>query len=456
MIVARAASEENVFSRNDSQTGKGMRHGGQKLHHVKTTFFLVVILCVSSLLSVSAQSGVVVNFNDVHQRIDGFGAADPWNAALTDAQADLFFSQTAGIGLSMLRVGIDSNGNDMSAYSNATKAAARGAIVWAYPFSAPGAWKDNGTTNNGGHLLPQYYDAWATRLAGFAATLKSNSGVTLYGLSVQNEPDWTASWDTMNYTNQEMVNFVKVLGPKVAALNPRPKLMLPEVGGWSLSDGFTGAVLADSGAAPYLDIVTAHQYGGVAAPGTTGKPIWETEMSSFDAVDNSINNGLTVARWIHDAITIGNVSAWHFWWLNHPGSDNESLLNPGPTKRLWALGNFSKFVRPGFVVVGTTGAPSGVSVTAYSNATTGGMVIVAINQNGSDTPLTFTLNGLTVSSVTPWTTSSSFDLAQQSSLPVSFGSFTATLPASSVTSFVGTGSGSTPTPTAPTGLIVKP
>ena len=131
---------------------------------------LLIAACLFSL-SVAAQTGgIIVDFNDVHQRIDGFGAADPWVPVLSDAQADLFSSQSAGIGLSMLRIGINTNGDDMSAYSNATKAAARGAIVWAYPFSAPGAWKDNGTSNNGGHLLPQYYDAWATTLAGSSRT----------------------------------------------------------------------------------------------------------------------------------------------------------------------------------------------------------------------------------------------------------------------------------------------
>jgi glucuronoarabinoxylan endo-1,4-beta-xylanase len=438
------------------QTGKRIEGKRRERRDLRAFFVLLLALCLGGL-SVTAQSGLTVNFNDVHQRMDGFGAADPWIPALTDAQADLFFSPTAGIGLSMLRVGIDSNGNDMSAWSNATKAAARGAIVWAYPFSAPGAWKDNGTTNNGGHLLPQYYDAWATRLAGFAASLQQNAGVPLYGLSVQNEPDWTATWDTMLYTNQEMANFVRVLGPKVAALNPRPKLMAPEVGGWGLAAGFTNAILGDSVAAPYLDIVTAHQYGGVAAPATTGKPIWETEMSSFDAADNSINNGVGVARWIHDAITIGNASAWHFWWLNHPGSDNESLLNPGPTKRLYALGNYSKFVRPGFFLVGSSGGPGGVSVTAYKNSGTGAFVIVAINQNGFDTPMTISLNGLTASTVTPWITSGALNLAQQSNLPVSGGSFTATLPAISVTSFVGTGTGGGATPpAAPSGLTILP
>jgi glucuronoarabinoxylan endo-1,4-beta-xylanase len=407
-------------------------------------------------LSLAAQAGLTVNFNDVHQRIDGFGAADPWNAALSDSLADLFFSTTNGIGLSILRVGIDSNGDDMSAYSNATKAAARGAIVWAAPWSAPGAWKDNGSENNGGHLLPGSYDAWATRLAAFAGKLQQNAGVPLYALSAQNEPDYTAPYPSMLYTNQEMTNFVKVLGPKLAALNPRPKLMMPEVASWGNAWGFTGSVLGDSGAAPYLDIIGVHQYGGISSPGTSARPIWETEQSSFEGFDPSIGNALMVARWIHDSIITGNVSAWHYWWLVGLNADNEGLIgynrNTQITKRVYAMGNFSRFVRPGFIVVGASGAPAGVSVTAYKDPSTGKFVIVAINQNGGSVPLTVTLSGLGASSVTPWVTSSSLDLGQQTAVPISGGSFTATLAASSITSFVGT-SGSMP-PAAPTGLVI--
>ncbi len=226
---------------------------------------------------VHSQSGVVINFTDVHQRIDGFGAADPWIGTLSDAQADLFFSPTNGIGLSILRVGIDENGNDMAAYSNATKAAARGAIVWGAPWTAPAAWKDNGNVNNGGHLLPAQYDAWATRLAAFAGKLQQNAGVPLYGVSAQNEPDYQASYPSMLYTNQEMANFVKVLGPKVAALNPRPKLLAPEVSSWGATWGFSSAILSDSVAAPYLDLIAVHQYGGISAPQPSARPIWETE-----------------------------------------------------------------------------------------------------------------------------------------------------------------------------------
>jgi glucuronoarabinoxylan endo-1,4-beta-xylanase len=441
--------EDNVSVRDDKAT--------PSFHRRSLVFFISLGLSLF-VLSVAAQGGLIVNFNDVHQRIDGFGAADRWHPALTDAQAELFFSPSAGIGLSILRVSIDVNGNDTAPYSNATKAAARGAVVWGAPWTAPGAWKDNGNTSNGGALLPADYGVWATRLAAFAGKLQQNAGVPLYGLSVQNEPDWTAPYDSMLYTNQQMVDFVKVLGPKLAALNPRPKLIMPEVAGWSNAWGFSSAVMGDGTAAAYLDIVAAHQYGGVSAPETTAKPIWETEQSSFEGFDPSIGNGLMVAQWIHDAITIGNVSAWHYWWLIGQNSDDEGLVgvngNPQVTKRLFTVGNFSKFVRPGFVVVGSSGAPANVSVTAYKKPGTGAFVIVAINNNGSDTPFNVTLSGQAATSVTPWITSDALDLAQQPALPVSGGSFTATLQASSVTTFVGTGATQTP-PAAPKGLFIK-
>jgi glucuronoarabinoxylan endo-1,4-beta-xylanase len=405
---------------------------------------------------VAAQGGLTVNFTDVHQHIDGFGASDAFLGALTDAQADLFFSPTLGIGLTFLRTGISSTGATMGAYSNAVKAAARGAQVWATPWTAPAAYKDNGSLDNGGNLLAADYSAWASILAGFQATMIANGGPPLYAISVQNEPDFSASYVSMLYTNQAMDNFIQVLGPKLAALTPAPKLIMPEVASWGNAWGFSGTVLGDSVAAPYLSIVAAHQYGGVSAPQTTARPIWETEQSSFEALDPSIANGLMVAQWINDAITIGNVSAWHYWWLIGQGDDQGILGSGGTvmTKRYSTIGNFSKFVRPGFMVVGVTGAPSGTSVTAYENQSTRAFVIVAINQNGSTVPLNVSLSGLTASAVTPWVTSSSLNLAQQSALAVSGGSFTATLAASSVTSFVGSGA-TTPSPSAPTGLAVQ-
>lgn len=175
-------------------------------------------------------------------------------------------------------------------------------------------------------------------------------------------------------------------------------------------------------------------------------------MSSFEGFDPSISNGIGVAKWIYDALTIGNVNAWHYWWLMSDNTDDEGLIGNGKgdttiTKRLYTMGNYSKFVRPGFVMVGVGGSsPVNVWVTAFKNPSTGDFVIVAINNNG-DTPVNFDLNGLTASSVTPWVTSTSLNLAAQSSVPVTNGVLSYTLPTYSVTSFVGS-SGTTQPPSS--------
>ena len=385
---------------------------------------------------------MVADFTDVRQRIDGFGASDRKNPLLTDAEADLFFSASQGIGLSILRASVDPNGTYLNGYyANASKAAARGAVVWAAPWSPPAAWKDNGSLTNGGHLLPAYYDAWASQLANFASLLQQNAGVPLYGISVQNEPDYAAGYASAIYSPQQMVDFIKVLGPKLAALSPRPRLITPDLASWGVLWTYSDAIMSDPLAASYTDVLATHQYFAPApSPHAIppGKTLWQTEMSSFDSPATDIVNGITVAKWIHGALADASASAWHYWWLIGQNGDNEGLLNIGdePTKRLYTLGNFSKFIRPGFVRVGTTGGPSGVYVSAYQDPATNTVVIVAINDSGSSAPLGVELNGVTAASVTPWVTSATEGLAPHAPVAVSDGRFTMTLAAASVTTFV--------------------
>ena len=184
---------------------------------------------------------------------------------------------------------------------------------------------------------------------------------------------------------------------------------------------------------------------------------WETEVSGIagnaqvgPSVD--IANGVAVAGWIYQALVTGGASAWHYWWLvaSAGASDNEGLLfatgyGPGgvgdvgsPPKRLYALGNFSKFVRPGYQRIGASGTlPSGVQVVAFDQPSDGTTVIVAIN--AGQTPTTISVSGPTLpATVTPWVTSDSADSAAGSAIAVdAVSGFTAVLDAMSVTTFVG-------------------
>jgi glucuronoarabinoxylan endo-1,4-beta-xylanase len=145
-----------------------------------------------------------------------------------------------------------------------------------------------------------------------------------------------------------------------------------------------------------------------------------------------------MAKKVHEALTVANVAAWHYWWCRILGTDNEALFGPNdaPSKRLWALGNWSRFVRPGFVRMTTQGGPSGVYITAFRNPTTGAFAIVAVNDSGSSKTLGISLDGATPSNVVPWRTSSSEDLAQLTTITPSGGRFSVTLAANSVTTFV--------------------
>ena len=213
---------------------------------------------------VPAQTTLVVQLGSVRQTIDGFGASSAWTAqSISDAQADLFFSPTTGLGLSLLRLRIAPTGNTWET-ATAKKAVARGVTVWATPWSPPGAWKTNGTDNNGGSLLPGYYDDWAARLALFASNMAA-AGVPIAALSAQNEPNWTAEWETCRWTPAELTTFVRdYLGPALVARGVATRVLAPEAINWDTIDDYANPLVADATARSYLHAVATHSYGGSA------------------------------------------------------------------------------------------------------------------------------------------------------------------------------------------------
>ncbi|HUB08588.1 MAG TPA: hypothetical protein VMB50_16400 [Myxococcales bacterium] len=429
---------------------------------------------------------LTVDWSAEQQTIDGFGASDAYVGALTTAQADLFFSTTNGIGLSLMRTGIETTGqpyNGSAEWTNCALAMARGASVWATPWSPPAADKSNDDIDNGGSLCegagnPSGCTAdgmtdWASVLVSFVSSAFQN-GVPLYALSVQNEPDYTASYESCIYSGAQMATFIDVLAPAIqswAAGTPgatAPLILAPETSSWGDLSGFVSAIAADPVALAATGLFATHQYGGGAgAPPLATAPVtqhfWETEVSTFDAFDPSLTNAVNVDTLIYDALTQGQVNAWHYWWLVNQNTDNEGLIGVSGdgelTKRLFAVGNYARFVRPGWVLLGTEGSlPGGALANAFKNPATGDFAVVVINPSGGDLPISIGLSGAGTSSVAPWITSGTalpaggtadgsdgnLSLGSQSasiptSLPLSGGAFSVTVPAG-VTTFVGTAS----------------
>ena len=106
------------------------------------------------------------------------------------------------------------------------------------------------------------------------------------------------------------------------------------------------------------------------------------------------------------------------------------------------VGQWSKFVRSGYYRIDSTTEPQGgVYVTAFQDTSSGTLVIVAVNSNGSNTSQTFSVtNAPPFSTLTPYVTSASLSLSPQAAVSLSGDEFTYTLPSGSVTTFVGSSS----------------
>lgn len=423
---------------------------------------LFLLFIISFFPALADAQTATITWGTTYQTIDGFGASNAFGVnvagintnSLTDSQADMFFSPTAagGIGLSFLRSEIPDDGSCAGTCSipdivTMTKAIARGAKVWATPWSPPASMKSNGSVvcdPGSGSLSGGSYSSYATYLTHYAQQLQSTYGISLYALSVQNEPDFCATYDGALWSAANFDTFIKTnLGPAFASAGLSTKIMLPEPGHSSELASYADTTMTDGSATPFVGIVATHDYDspGTANPvnyTTGGKPLWETETADFGSPDASISSGLAYAKEIHDWLTTTGLTAWHAWWMvNVNGNnDNEGLIQADGTitKRFYAIGNFSRFVRPGYTRIDATVNPqSGVYISAFKNGTD--FVIVAINQGGTISQTIHTV-GFTTSSVTPIVTSSSLNLSQQANVPVSGSTFTVTLPAQSVTSFI--------------------
>ena len=443
-----------------------------------------------------------------HQTIQGFGINDTWQP-IPSAKVTPLFSPTSGIGLSILRIGMNSDGSTYNSGESSNVSAAKAAAgsdfkVIGSVWNASSTCRDSNTrdkTNSsyGGHLMTSCYDSWSTSIANFAS---SNN---LYAMSVANEPDFVScgsadpcngDYDTMAYTAKEMVAFIKVVGPKLKAKNV--KVIAAEASEWihqwsnisagpdaagknssdplgcgcfgdtidatttakcaskcTTGDGYDYGhfLAADAEAWGDFDIVGVHQYDSQIAYAwpsdvtAARKEVWETEMSGVkwwpeQGASSDIANGVAVAGWIHSALAVGDASAWLWWWYQPMSSgtnDNEGLwLQSGTdTKRHYTLGNYSKFVRPGYTRVDVNGnSNTDLLISAYKGGTNT-TVVVAINKGTADVTIPITISGGTApASCTPNVTSATDDLAAKTAVTVSGGAFSASLPKATVTTFV--------------------
>ncbi|MFC7588505.1 glycoside hydrolase family 30 beta sandwich domain-containing protein [Nonomuraea antimicrobica] len=212
-------------------------------------------------------------------------------------------------------------------------------------------------------------------------------GIKITDLGFTNEPDWTATYASMRFTPEQAAGFVKVLGP----VAKDTKLVCCDSFGWNEAKAYTAAIEADPEARRWVKTHTGHTYASpVDGPLPTARKSWMSEWNpdggtwneSWD--DGSGYDGLTIARAVHDALTLGNVSAYVYWLGGSRGATRALLqLDDAAgeyhvSKRLWALAAYSRFIRPGAVRLEAAAADPALKVSAFRNVD-GSRVIEVLN-----------------------------------------------------------------------------
>lgn len=385
-----------------------------------------------------------LEWDTLYQTIDGFGLSQAcdvyadqiYEFGKRDEVMDLLFSQENGIGASILRSEVGNGLNmptiqpdpqtwDFTPYKPEQwvmkEARARGVEKMMSTVWSPPAWmKTTGKITSGGRLKKECYQDFAQYLANYIKGYKEHHGVTIDAVSIANEPEYAAMWQSCLWSGQDFADFLaNNLKPTFEAEGLDTDIIVGEEGTWT--DKRLSEVYANSQAMEALDIVGGHFYHGSPTPfeqaQQNGKRVWETEVSDTLHSDTGFKDGVKWAKYVHDFMTKANANAFLYWLGASYKTNNESLIRLKEdgsyiaAKRLFSFGNFSKFVRPGYVRIGIEENPYGnLYLSAYKNPETGEFAIVAVNDGKNNETIKLNLQGITCGQLTPHITNDRYDL----------------------------------------------
>ncbi|MEU4250786.1 glycoside hydrolase family 30 beta sandwich domain-containing protein [Amycolatopsis sp. NPDC026612] len=383
----------------------------------------------------AAATAVVVEPSNVQQTILGFGGMNHtvWISDLTAAQRETAFGNGTGqLGFTVLRIPVhDNRANWSREVATAKRASELGAKVIASPWNPPASMTES--FSGGKRLRYNAYGAYAQHLNDFTAFMASN-GVNLYGISVQNEPDYAQDWTA--WTAAEIVRFLR---ENAGSLSTR--VIAPE--SFQYRKSLSDPILDDATALANVDIIGAHLYGTRFADlpyplfqqKGGGKELWMTEVYYPNSTDSADlwPQALDVGEHIHRALVDGRFQTYVWWYIRRsygPMREDGQLSKRGAT-----MAHFSKWVRPGYSRITATANPqSNVYVSAFKSGSR--IVVVAINKNTSAVDLAVTIRDTGSATAPTWLTNASANLARYNDVTISNGAFNTQLPARSIRTFV--------------------
>ncbi|MGC4029809.1 MAG: glycoside hydrolase family 30 beta sandwich domain-containing protein [Steroidobacteraceae bacterium] len=293
--------------------------------------------------------------------------------------------------------------------------------------------------------LTQFARGLAAYLRGFQNTF----GVRFYAISIQNELSFEQFYNSARYPLSS--DYIKALVAARAELDKYADLAGIRIAGpedvigdspyqlWQLARGtdishknlqFIARVQSDPAAAAALSFFNVHGYAadGVSSGGTNptawdwwangwaaspaaglpanvkgfssfGKKSWMTETSGENPAWRSPATGFpgngawSLVLKIHQALTVGNQSAWLYWQL----ADGEAVRGESLTDRTLgtqspkfvALKHFARYIRPGSVRVDAAVSGSAtMAASAFIHEADGTLTLVLINETAQPANVT--------------------------------------------------------------------
>ena len=441
-----------------------------------TQTVVVDTINMDDLLVEPATKNIIINRESTYQEVWGFGAAanNPVDYLMNTAQAatkmqvldKLFKTDGNNLGLSIVRLEVnpfyktDSNPTnalqathepslnvwdwDVDAHQRwfSSQAKSRGCTqFYAVPWSPVGWMKDNNSAVNGGHLLSTQRTNFAVYLREWVKYYRNTLGLDIKWLSIQNEPELPVSYASCVYNYAELSDTIIAVKDEFVTAGLPTKIGGPENTCQITTSQYMDAMSA--AAKSKLDFIAYHDYGTkIVGLAKYGKPVMMTETCYTTTNDPSIMDGIEWAKKIYDTFQNRNENAWLYWWAVTVPNNNTgaALINMTGSssyyvnKRAYVLGQFSRFVKPGYRRVASIKDAAGLYVVAFKNPADNKVVTVVVNDNDYDT--LSSVSGIQTSTVSVYNTSALNDLTQLSDVTASGGTFDYTFPTKSVTTFV--------------------
>lgn len=254
------------------------------------------------------------------------------------------------------------------------------------------------------NLPEENYQAFADYCIGAAKHFRER-GIPVTQLSPVNEPqwDWTEGQEGCYFTAEQLVSLYRVFQQTMNAELPEVELSLPESGEWKNNQikQYITEIMKDDLLSRTVKFIDGHSYWTDKMDKQLFKAWMDqnypdlklraTEWCQMaNGREETMRSALELASVIIEDLTVLDVTAWSCWLGVSRYDYHDGLMyvhsfthEITPVKRLWAYGNFSRFIQPGAVRIEAETGIRDVSAVAFTQS--GETVAVLVNRGKNHT-----------------------------------------------------------------------